>query len=87
VNHDAYCPYRIRTIEFLEEQKLSRKQLQQVDSYSLIKELVSQGRGVAFLPIDNKPLEVIKTVAVKPLPIYFFTSASNRKAVPRLLFQ
>jgi DNA-binding transcriptional LysR family regulator len=87
VNHDTVCPYRNRTIEFLEEQKLSKNQLQQVDSYSLIKELVTHGRGIAFLPIDNKPLEVIKTVAVKPLPVYFFTSSSNRKSVPRIIFE
>ncbi|MED3563933.1 LysR family transcriptional regulator, partial [Bacillus xiapuensis] len=62
VSHDNQCPFRNHTIAFLKEHNLSKNQLQQVDSYSLIEEFVSQGIGVAFLPINKEKLDIVGEV-------------------------
>lgn len=82
VSHDNQCPFRNRTIAFIEEQHLSKKQLQQVDSYSLIEQFVAQGNGLAFLPKMNEKLENIEDVQVETNPIYFYTNQASRKRIP-----
>lgn len=86
VSHDQQCPFRNYTIEFMEEHNLSKKQLQQVDSYSLVKEFVAQGKGLAFLPINNDSLEKIVDVKIKKIPIYFFTNRASENKIPSELF-
>ena len=44
-------PFRNKTIQFLKENNLSQRQLQQLDSYSLMEEFIQDGKGIAFLPI------------------------------------
>ena len=44
------------TIQFLKENNLSQHQLQQLDSYSLMEEFISEGNGIAFLPMKNDKL-------------------------------
>jgi DNA-binding transcriptional LysR family regulator len=86
VSHDKQCPFRNYTIEFMEEHNLSKKQLQQLDSYSLIKEFVAQGKGLAFLPINNEELEKIEEVQIEKIPIHFFTTRASEKMIPGELF-
>lgn len=86
VSHDTQCPFRNQTIEFIEKYHLSNKQLHQVDSYSLIKEFVAQGKGLAFLPINNDQLEIIQEVPVIKIPLYFYTTKGSDKMIPRELF-
>lgn len=85
VSHDQQCPYRNYTIQFLDKQHLSLTQLQQVDSYSLIKELVAQGKGLAFLPIHNEQLDMVDTVEIFDLPIHFYTSLHSTNMIPNVL--
>ncbi len=40
--------FRNKTIQFLKENNLSQRQLQQLDSYSLIEEFIQDGKGIAF---------------------------------------
>lgn len=82
VSHDKQCPYRNHTIQFLERQNLSHTQLQQLDSYSLIKDFIVQGKGIAFLPLNNDNLEVIEEVEVQQIPIHFFTNRDSSKRMP-----
>jgi len=82
VSHDKECPFRNSTIKFMEEHKISKNQLQQIDSYSLIIDLVSLGKGVAFLPISNDQLEIIEEVEIVKIPIYFFTTQASEKVIP-----
>ena len=42
------APFRNKTIQFLKENNLSQRQLQQLDSYSLIEEFIQDGKGIAF---------------------------------------
>jgi DNA-binding transcriptional LysR family regulator len=86
VSHDPQCPFRYYTIEFMEQHNLSKKQLQHVDSYSLVKDFVSQGKGLAFLPINDDILEKIEEVQIEKIPIHFFTTRSSVKIIPRELF-
>ncbi|EMA6343935.1 LysR family transcriptional regulator [Bacillus cytotoxicus] len=86
VSHDKQCPFRNYTIEFIKKNNLSQKQLQQLDSYSLIKEFIAQGKGLAFLPICNGNLEPIKEVPIEKIPIYFFRIRESEKMIPRELF-
>lgn len=48
VSNDKKCPFRNKTIQFLKEYNLSQRQLQQLDSYSLMEEFIQDGKGVAF---------------------------------------
>lgn len=86
VSHDKQCPFRNYTIEFIKKNNLSKKQLQHLDSYSLIKEFIAQGKGLAFLPICNDKLEQIEEVPIEKIPIYFFTIRESEKMIPRELF-
>jgi DNA-binding transcriptional LysR family regulator len=86
VSHDKQCPFRNNTIEFLEKHNLSKKHLQQVDSFSLIMEFVAMGKGIAFLPINSEILEKIEDVHIKKLPIHFYISRASEKVIPRELF-
>ncbi|MGE7874546.1 LysR family transcriptional regulator [Bacillus paramycoides] len=86
VSHDKQCPFRNYTIEFIKKNNLSKNQLQHLDSYSLIKEFIAQGKGIAFLPICNDKLEQIEEVPMKKIPIYFFTIRESEKMIPRELF-
>jgi DNA-binding transcriptional LysR family regulator len=87
VSHDRLCPFRNNTIEFIEKHTLSKEQLQQVDSYSLIQELIGQGKGIAFLPINNDKLEIFEEVETENIPIYFFTNRKSEKIAPNELFK
>lgn len=86
VSHDNQCPFRNYTIEFMKENNLSKKQLQQLDSYSLIQEFIAQGKGLAFLPINNDKLEKIDEVPIQKIPIHFFTIRESEKMIPSELF-
>jgi molybdate transport repressor ModE-like protein len=86
VSHDVHCPFRNHTIDFLKQHTLSKSQLHQVDSYSLMKEFVAQRKGVAFLPINNVEAGKIEVVQIDKIPIYFFTSPHVEKIIPRELF-
>lgn len=86
VSHDPQCPFRKYTIEFLKQQNLSKNQLHMVDSYSLIKELVVQGQGIAFLPISNVELKVVEVLQIENIPIHFFTHRRSEKKIPKELF-
>ena len=48
VSNDKKCPFRNKTIQFLKENNLSQRQLQQLDSYSLMEEFIQDGKGIAF---------------------------------------
>ena len=48
VSNDKKYPFRNKTIQFLKENNLSQRQLQQLDSYSLIEEFIQDGRGSLF---------------------------------------
>lgn len=85
VSHDQQCPYRNKTIQYLDKQHLSHTQLQQVDSYSLIKELVAQGKGLAFLPIHIEQLDLVDTVETIDLPFHFYTSLHSTNMIPNVL--
>lgn len=86
VSHDKQCPFRNYTIEFMKENNLSKKQLQQLDSYSLIEEFIAEGKGLAFLPINNDKLEKIEEIQIEKIPIYFFTIRESEKMIPIELF-
>lgn len=81
-SHDKHCPFRGRTIEFMETHHLPKKQLQQVDSFSLITEMVAQGKGLAFLPIHNDNLEFIEAIQIEKIAIHFFTNLKSKKEIP-----
>jgi len=83
VSNDPQCPYRIRTIEFLEKNDISHKQIQQIDSYSLIKELVTDGKGLAFLPVNSTPLEIVDQVEMVEHPIHFYILKSSLHSIPK----
>lgn len=86
-SNDKHCPYRIQTIAFMEEHNLSRIQLQQVDSYSLIEEFVAQGKGLAFLAVKNDKLEKVEDVKNKNLDINFFINGDSDKQIPKELLK
>ncbi|MCW9130050.1 LysR family transcriptional regulator [Bacillus paramycoides] len=86
VSNDTKCPFRNRTIQFLKENNLSQRQLQQLDSYSLIEEFIAEGNGIAFLPIKNDKLALIEDVAIEKLSINFFTTQDLEKKIPGELF-
>ncbi|MGR3777894.1 LysR family transcriptional regulator [Bacillus paramycoides] len=86
VSNDTKCPFRNRTIQFLKENNLSQRQLQQLDSYSLIEEFIAEGNGIAFLPIKNDKLAPIEDVAIEKLSINFFTTQDLEKEIPGELF-
>ncbi|MGE8205882.1 LysR family transcriptional regulator [Heyndrickxia sp. NPDC080065] len=86
VSNDKQCPFRNYTIEFMKENNLSKNQLQLLDSYSLIEEYITEGNGIAFLPINNDRLEKIEEVPIEKLPINFFTIRESKKMIPRELF-
>ncbi|MGE6256317.1 LysR family transcriptional regulator [Heyndrickxia sporothermodurans] len=86
VSNDRQCPFRSYTIEFMKKNNLSKKQLQLLDSYSLIEEFIAEGNGLAFLPISNERLEKIEEVPIKKLPINFFTIRKSEKMIPREIF-
>ncbi|MED0981493.1 LysR family transcriptional regulator [Bacillus paramycoides] len=86
VSNDTKCPFRNRTIQFLKENNLSQRQLQQLDSYSLIEEFIAEGNGIAFLPIKNDKLTPIEDVAIEKLSINFFTAQDLEKEIPGELF-
>ncbi|NRD77751.1 LysR family transcriptional regulator [Bacillus sp. BRMEA1] len=87
VSHDPQCPFRNYTIQFMEEHHLSNTQLHQIDSYTLITEFVTEGKGVAFLPIDDEKFERVEEVEIERMPIYFFTIRGSRKEPPAELFK
>jgi len=82
VSHDHECPFRISTIQFMEKHKIPNSQLQQIDSYLLIAELVSLGKGLAFLPITNDRLEIIEEVGIVKIPINFYTIGASEREIP-----
>ncbi|MED0962321.1 LysR family transcriptional regulator [Bacillus paramycoides] len=86
VSNDTKCPFRNRTIQFLKKNNLSQRQLQQLDSYSLIEKFIAEGNGIAFLPIKNDKLAPIEDVAIEKLSINFFTTQDLEKEIPGELF-
>lgn len=86
ISNDKKCPFRTKTIQFLKENNLSQRQLQQLDSYSLMKEYIQDGKGIAFLPINNDKLVPIEDVQIEKLTVHFFTNQSSSKHIPDELF-
>ncbi|WP_433774639.1 LysR family transcriptional regulator [Bacillus wiedmannii] len=86
VSNDKKCPFRNKTIQFLKENNLSQRQLQQLDSYSLIEDFISDGKGIAFLPIRNEQLVTIEDVPIEKLAVHFFTNGNFIKHIPVELF-
>ncbi|PEX91470.1 LysR family transcriptional regulator [Bacillus cereus] len=86
VSNDKKCPFRNKTIQFLKENNLSQRQLQQLDSYSLIEDFISDGKGIAFLPIRNEQLVTIEDVPIEKLAVHFFTNENFIKHTPVELF-
>jgi DNA-binding transcriptional LysR family regulator len=85
VSHDLQCPFRNQTMEFIKEHHLSTKQLQQVDSFQLIKEFVAEGKGLAFLPVSSEPLHIIEEVEIHNIPVYFYMNRGANREVPEEL--
>ncbi|MED2234604.1 LysR family transcriptional regulator, partial [Bacillus thuringiensis] len=75
-----------KTIQFLKENNLSQRQLQQLDSYSLMEEFIADGKGIAFLPIKNDTLVIIEDVPLENLAVHFFTNQTFIKHIPDELF-
>ncbi|MGH1284911.1 LysR family transcriptional regulator [Bacillus toyonensis] len=86
VSNDKKCPFRNKTIQFLKENNLSQRQLQQLDSYSLMEEFIVEGNGIAFLPIKNDKLVTIENVPIEKLAVHFFTNRNFIKHIPDELF-
>ncbi|QWH17274.1 LysR family transcriptional regulator [Bacillus mycoides] len=86
VSNDTKCPFRNRTIQFLKDNNLSQRQLQQLDSYSLIEEFIAEGNEIAFLPIRNDKLAPIEDMPLENLSINFFTHRELEKKIPIELF-
>ncbi|HDX9610811.1 TPA: LysR family transcriptional regulator [Bacillus toyonensis] len=86
VSNDKKCPFRNKTIQFLKENNLSQRQLQQLDSYSLMEEFIVEGNGIAFLPINNDKLVTIENVPIEKLAVHFFTNRNFIKHIPDELF-
>ncbi|EEK73722.1 MULTISPECIES: LysR family transcriptional regulator [Bacillus cereus group] len=86
VSNDKKCPFRNKTIQFLKENNLSHRQLQQLDPYSLIEEFINDGNGIAFLPIRNNKLVPIEDVPIEKLAVHFFTNRELDKKIPIELF-
>lgn len=87
VSNDKKCPFRNKTIQFLKENNLSQRQLQQLDSYSLMEEFIVEGNGIAFLPIKNDKLVTIENVPIEKLAVHFFTNRNFIKHTPDELFE
>jgi DNA-binding transcriptional LysR family regulator len=87
VSHDPHCPFRSHTVTFLEEHGLSMRKLHHVDSYSLIKEYVTQGKGLAFLPRPTVADDAIDELWTGNLPIYFYINRSSQKRIPSDMFE
>jgi len=87
VSHDPQCPFRMHTVAFMEEHGLSQRKLHQVDSYSLIRELVAQGKGLAFLPSNTVDVDTIDELSTADLPIYFYTNRASQKRVQNDIFE
>jgi hypothetical protein len=58
-----------------------------VDSYSLFQEFIDQGKGIAFLPINNHKLEKIEAVQIEKISIYFYINLTSEKVIPSELFK
>ncbi|KOM79484.1 LysR family transcriptional regulator [Bacillus anthracis] len=86
VSNDKKCPFRNKTVQFLKENNLSQRQLQQLDSYSLMEEYIQDGKGIAFLPINNDKLVPIEDVQIEKLTVHFFTNQNSSKHIPDELF-
>ncbi|MES5943496.1 MULTISPECIES: LysR family transcriptional regulator [unclassified Bacillus cereus group] len=86
VSNDKRCPFRNKTIQFLKENNLSQRQLQQLDSYSLMEEFIHDGKGIALLPIRNDTLVSIENVPIDKLAVHFFTNQNSLKQIPDELF-
>ncbi|WP_462409478.1 LysR family transcriptional regulator [Neobacillus sp. Marseille-QA0830] len=86
ISHDQQCPFRRYTLEFIAEHGISKEQIHQVDSYSLVMEFVANGKGLAFLPVNNLQLDIIKEVPIVEIPIHFFISRGPTKGFPIELF-
>ncbi|WP_075981827.1 LysR family transcriptional regulator [Bacillus massilinigeriensis] len=87
VSNDPQCPFRNYTIQFMEGHGLSKSNLHLVDSYSLIQEFVAQGKGLAFLPIQNEPLEIVEEVQEDKVPLNFYIPRTSEKIIPSELFE
>ena len=87
VSHDEQCPHRNRTMEFIREHHLSEKQLQYVDSYTVIQEFVSSGLGLAFLPMQSGQIELVDGVPYEELAIYFYTKRDSKKISLEVFFE
>ncbi len=68
------------------KKNLSQRQLQQLDSYSIIEDFISDGKGIAFLPIRNEQLVTIEDVPIEKLAVHFFTNGNFIKHIPVELF-
>ncbi|WP_433747328.1 LysR family transcriptional regulator [Falsibacillus pallidus] len=80
VSHDQQCPHRNRTLHFIREHNLSEKQLQYVDSYTVIQDFVASGLGLAFLPMqEGERLEIVDGVPCEELAIYFYSKRESKK--------
>ncbi|MED1203275.1 LysR family transcriptional regulator [Heyndrickxia acidicola] len=86
VSHDVLCPFRTYTIDFLQRHHLSNTQLCQVDSYSLMKEFVALGKGIAIFPISRSETENIEAEQIDNIPVYFFTKRNAERTIPKELF-
>ncbi|PFC89240.1 LysR family transcriptional regulator [Bacillus anthracis] len=85
-SNDKKCPFRNKTLQFLKENNLSQRQLQQLDSYSLMEEFIQDGKGIAFLPINNDKLVPMEDVQIEKLAVHFFTNQNSLKQIPNELF-
>ncbi|KOO46468.1 LysR family transcriptional regulator [Priestia koreensis] len=82
VSHDPECPFRNHTLQYMQKEKISVTQLKQIDSYSFIEELVEQGQGVAFLPVQHRQLQVVETIPLQEVPIYMYTRQGSHTSLP-----
>ncbi|UNL83747.1 LysR family transcriptional regulator [Priestia koreensis] len=82
VSHDPECPFRNHTLHYMQKENIPVTQLKQVDSYSFIEELVEQGQGVAFLPVQHRQLQVVETIPLQEVPIYMYTRQGSRTSLP-----
>lgn len=82
VSQDQQCPFRKRTIDFMEKNHIPKEQLQPLDSFSLIQEFISEGKGIAFLPIKDDQLDRVEDVEVESLSVHFYTMRESGREIP-----
>lgn len=51
-----------------------------------MEEYIQDGKGIAFLPINNDKLVPIEDVQIEKLTVHFFTNQNSLKHIPDELF-